>query len=182
MAGGDRQIDFRPLARDDLPRLRRWLNAPPADDAATAAKYGPMIDGDDRAEMFVFAVDGREAGVAQRYLIDEEPEWCDALAVALDASGMAGIDYLIGEPDLVGEGIGPGMIGAFVRLTFERYPACRAIVVDVDPQNRASWRALEKAGMRRIFTGQVLDEGELAPAHLYRLDRPDAGLTAPPPT
>src|SRR6478735_2099374 len=117
--------------------------------------------------MFVFAVDRREAGVAQRYLIDEEPEWCDALAVALDASGMAGIDYLIGEPDLVGEGIGPAMIGAFVRLTFERYPACRAIVVDVDPQNRASWRALEKAGMRRIFTGQVLDEGELAPAHLY---------------
>lgn len=58
-------IAFRPLARADLPRLRRWLNTPhvyawwgascgegalggPGDEAATADqvenKYGPTID------------------------------------------------------------------------------------------------------------------------------------------
>lgn len=192
MADGEGRpaITFRPLRRADLPLLRRWLTAPhvarwwgepPVDDAATAAKYGPMIDGDDRPEMFVFTVDEQEAGVVQRYAIDDEPDWKDALAVAVDASGTAGIDYLIGEPDLVGRGIGPAMIATFVPLVWERYPACRAMVVDVDPANRPSWRALEKNGFRRIYDGDLYDpeEDRTERAFVYRLDRPNR---SPAPT
>jgi aminoglycoside 6'-N-acetyltransferase len=183
-ADGSPVIDFRPLQRRDLALLRRWLTAPhvaawwgtpPADDAATAAKYGPLIDGNDPTEMFVVSVDRRAAGVIQRYRIDDEPEWRDALAVAVDASAMAGIDYLIGEPDLVGRGIGPAMISAFLASTFERYPRCRAVVVDVDPRNRASWRALEKAGFRRIYDGDLFDpeEGLTQRTLVHRIDRED---------
>ena len=186
-------IEFRPLERGDLPQLRRWLTAPhvavwwgtpPADDAATAAKYGPLIDGDDPTEMFVFSVDRREAGVIQRYLIDDEPEWRAALAVAVDASGMAGIDYLIGEPDLVGQGIGPAMITAFLASTFERHPGCRAVVVDVDPENRASWRALEKAGFRRIYDGDLFDPEEDVTERtlVHRIDRGDVEPPSRPPS
>ena len=191
MVGGEPAITFRALRRDDLPRLRgwltephvaRWWGEPPADDAATAAKYGPMIDGDDRAEMFVFAVDGREVGVVQRYLLDEEPEWRAALAVALDPSGMAGIDYLIGEAGLVGHGIGPAMIDRFVHDLLARYPECDGVVVDVDPGNTRSWRALEKAGFRRIYDGDLFDpeEGVTERAVVYRLDRPEEGPTRRP--
>jgi len=158
-------IEFRPLERGDLPQLRRWLTAPhvavwwgtpPADDAATAAKYGPLIGGDDPT----------------------------ALAVAVAASGMAGIDYLIGEPDLVGQGIGPAMITAFLASTFERHPGCRAVVVDVDPENRASWRALEKAGFRRIYDGDLFDpeEGVTERTLVHRIDRDDVEPSSRPPS
>jgi len=181
-ADGSPVIDFRHLERGDLALLTRWLNAPhvaawwgtpPADEAATADKYGPLIDGDDPTEMFVFGVDGRPAGIVQRYRIDDEPQWHAALAVAVDASAMAGIDYLIGEPDLVGHGIGPAMIATFLVSTFERYPDCRAVVVDVDPENRASWRALEKSGFRRIYDGDLFDpeEGVTERALVHRIDR-----------
>jgi len=190
-ADGTPVIDFRALEREDLPQLGRWLTAPhvaawwgtpPADDAATAAKYGPLIDGGDPTEMFVFSVDERPAGVVQRYLIDDEPEWRAALAVAVDASGMVGIDYLIGEPDLVGQGIGPAMISAFLASTFEQHPGCRAVVVDVDPENRASWRALEKAGFHQIYDGDLFDPEEAVTERtlVLRVDR-DAVVRSPRP-
>ena len=139
---------------------------------ATEVKFGPGIDGTEANEVFVFTVDGRPAGVVQRYLIDDYPEWLEALAPALDAHHGAGIDYFIGEPDLVGRGIGPAMIRSFVPSVFERYPSAVAVVVDVDQANRASWRALEKAGLHRIYTGDIDDEGTMTPEFVYRLDRP----------
>jgi len=192
-AHGSPVIDVRPLERRDLALLRRWLTAPhvaawwgapPADGEATAAKYGPLIDGDDPTEMFVVVVDRRPAGVIQRYRIDDEAEWRAALAPAVDASGMAGIDYLIGELDLVGRVVGPAMISTFLASTFERYPDCRAVVVDVDPENRASWRALEKAGFRRIYDGDLFDpeEGVTARTLVHRIDREDVVPASPPPS
>jgi aminoglycoside 6'-N-acetyltransferase len=191
VADGEPAITFRPLRRSDLPQLRRWLSAPhvvrwwgeaPIDDAATSTKYGPSIDGDDPTELFVFDVDDRPAGVVQRYRIDDEAEWREALAVALDATGMAGIDYLIGKPELVGRGVGPAMIRAFLTQLWRRYARCSAVVVDVDPGNVRSWRALEKAGLRRVYDGDLFDPEERVTARtlLYRIDRPDPGTTGRP--
>ncbi len=41
----------------------------------------------------------------QRYLMGDHPNWLDAIAAStLAFDTAAGIDYVIGEPDLVGQG------------------------------------------------------------------------------
>lgn len=54
-----------------------------------------------------------------------------------------------------------------------RGQAC-LIVVPIVAGNRASWRALEKAGFVRIAEGDLLPDNPVdPPAHVvYRLDRP----------
>jgi aminoglycoside 6'-N-acetyltransferase len=52
----------------------------------------------------------------------------------------------------------------------------------VQIENRPSWRALEKAGYRRTWSGLV-DSGDPSddgPSHVYVLDRPRVGRGAGP--
>ena len=55
-----------------------------------------------------------------------------------------------------------------------------AIVVTVQIENRRSWRALEKAGYRRTWSGFVHsgDPSDDGPSHVYVLDRPSLGQGA----
>ena len=82
-------------------------------------------------------------------------------------------EELIGRADLIGRGIGTAIIGELVEGTWRRYPDVPAIVVDVDQRNRRSWRALEKVGFERIWSGQLDtdDPSDEGPAHVYVLRR-----------
>ncbi len=53
-------------------------------------------------------------------------------------------------------------------------PRCRALVVDVDPANRRSWRALERLGFERVWEGDLdaEDPADAGPAVVYVLARP----------
>ena len=68
----------------------------------------------------------------------------------------AGIDYLIGEPGLCGHGYGTAAIALFTALTFRRYPQARAVVAAPQQDNVASWRALERAGFSRWWSGLLI--------------------------
>jgi len=58
---------------------------------------------------------------------------------------------------------------AFTRLALAQYQAAGLVAVAVLQDNIASWRALEKAGYRRCWAGELAsDEG---PMYLYRRDR-----------
>jgi aminoglycoside 6'-N-acetyltransferase len=169
---------FRPMVRGDLPRLAGWLATEhvarwwiePSDEDSVAAAYGPDLDGAAGSGLYILMVDGRPAGLFQCYRLTEEPEWAAAVG---DHSG-AGIDYLIGEVDLVGRGLAGPAIAAFSELVFDRYPEVPALVAAPQQANVASWRALERAGFRRTWAGQLDsdDPGDAGPAYLYRLDRP----------
>jgi aminoglycoside 6'-N-acetyltransferase len=84
------------------------------------------------------------------------------------------IDYLIGDPDLVGRGLGPRMIRALLQETWAAHPGASSVIVPVAAANRASWRALEKAGLRRIAEGELEPDNPIDDrAHvIYRIDRP----------
>ena len=83
------------------------------------------------------------------------------------------IDYLIGEPDAAGRGLGSEMIRRFAAGLWERYPRAPSAIVAVLADNPASWRALEKAGFARIWSGPARsDYGTDEPTHIYRLPRP----------
>lgn len=58
--------------------------------------------------------------------------------------------------------------------TRRRYPEGRALVVDVDPANRRSWRTLERPGFVRVWEGdlEAEDPADAGPAFVYVLARP----------
>ena len=60
--------------------------------------------------------------------------------------GEAGIDYFIGEPDCVGHGIGPLVIGRFLDEVVLSDPRVTGARTSVHADNRRSWRGLEKVG------------------------------------
>jgi len=168
---GPPEIAFRPLERSDFHLLADWLGRPhvatwwreASDLPAVEAAYGPLVDGPDRTEGFIAVRDGQPLAFLQRYRLDDNPEWQQAIAVAPglgDVIGI-GIDYLIGDEAMTGHGLGRQMIAAFVNLSWARYPDITAVVVAVDQDNGASWRALEGAGFLRTWAG-VVNSGDLS--------------------
>jgi aminoglycoside 6'-N-acetyltransferase len=166
-------ISFRPLERRDLPLVSRWLGMPHVVDwwgeapeiEAVKEKYGPRIEGREPVEVFIVVLDDRDAGLIQRYRLADFPGWDELIRIP-DA---AAIDYLIGEPDLAGKGVGSAMIRAFVPLIFERYPDIRNVVAAPQQENVASWRAAEKAGFILAWSGMLEDDE--GPAHVYVFPR-----------
>jgi aminoglycoside 6'-N-acetyltransferase len=62
-----------------------------------------------------------------------------------------------------------------VERTWDDHPDAGCIIVPVVAANRASWRALEKAGLRRVATGELTPDNPVDDRlhHVYRVDRPD---------
>jgi aminoglycoside 6'-N-acetyltransferase len=180
-------VAFRPLLRSDFGLLSTWMARPhvaefwceDASPGAVEAAYQPMIDGTDPTEGFVVELDGRPVGFVQRYLVDDHPAWAvtiETAAAVIPTARAVGIDYLIGEPDLVGVGLGPAVIDTFSTDTLARYPSATLLAVGVHQDNRRSWRALEKAGFTRVFAGTLAsdDPSDAGPQYLYVRYRPSA--------
>ncbi len=177
------KVGFRPLNYEDLPHVARWLAVPhvarwwrdPSDLESVTANYGPCITGEDPTEVFVIERDGEAIGLIQRYRHDDYPEWHRAVGLAQ----AAGIDYLLGEPGLVGQGVGTAAIATFAADTLARYPDIDCVVAAPQQANVASWRALEKAGFQRIWAGLLDsdDPADAGPAYLYALDRSETAAS-----
>jgi pantothenate kinase/RimJ/RimL family protein N-acetyltransferase len=149
----DGPIGFRSLTRADLPDVQRWRSEPhvarwfePLDDAAVAAKYLPRIEGRDPTRMYVVELAGRPVGFAQCYRHADLP----GTDAAVGVPAAAGIDYCLGEPAVVGRGLGPRVIDAFVRdVVLPTFPDAVVVVGAPAADNERSIRALEKAGFQR---------------------------------
>jgi aminoglycoside 6'-N-acetyltransferase len=181
-----RAFGFVPLGSGDLPLLATWLGRPhvaqwwrePADLAAVVENYGPLVEELDPTEAFIVHFDGSPIGYVQRYLIDEEPDWQSSLRLATTDAGGIGIDYLIGEPALVGMGVGRRMIAEFATACWKRYPSADRITVAVQQDNLASWKALEASGFRRVWAGHLEsdDPSDEGPSFVYVAHRAGAHL------
>ncbi len=161
-------VDFRPLTRDGLTDLVTWQNARHVkrwwadavpDAAAAEAKYGPRIDGAHPTRVDVLLVDGQPAGFMQCLPLATDPDYLQVAAPATDGgSDAVAIDHAIGDPALLGRGIGTRAIWRYLRdVVLQRFPATRFVVADPEATNTASIRALEKAGFRQLRT---LESGE----------------------
>ena len=174
---GCSELSFRRLTESDLPLLHDWLQrdhvrrwwGDTTTLEETAAHYGPALRGGEPTDHYAIVVDGRDVGMIDTYLVSDYPEWNAVVEVG---AGVAGVDLLLGEPELTGRGLGPRVLRSFVEgIVFAR-PETAACVATVDEENRRSWRAFEKAGFR--YVRDVEEDGR--PHRLLRLDRP---LTAP---
>lgn len=163
-------IAFRPLRDEDVPLVAGWLQEAhvarwwrdPVEEAIEKRREG--IEGRRPTRQFVILVDDRPAGMIQTYLVRDHPEWQELVRAGDDA---AGVDLMIGEPDLVGRGLGPRVLAGFTRDVVFADPAVNAVVATVEEPNRRSWRAFEKAGFRHVR--DVEEDG--LPHRLMRLDR-----------
>lgn len=103
MIPGDHELLASWLAQPHV-RATEWEEHDPKD----VVSDFPIGD-DDPTIYSIVMEDDRPVAMIQDYLIDDYPEWQNDVAVA-DTAGAVGIDYLIGEPDSVGRGLGPMLI------------------------------------------------------------------------
>ena len=181
-------ITLRPVVAADFPLLARWLAEPHVHRwwhhdlgiEAVERDFGPVARGEEPAEDLLASVDGRPVGLVQRCRWEDYPEDLEELVAGLagraDVPGHAlTVDYLIGPPEAVGRGLGPSVIRVACAGAWQTYSDATAIVVPVAAGNRRSWRALEKAGFRRVAEADLEPDNPVDDRRhvVYRLDRPE---------
>jgi aminoglycoside 6'-N-acetyltransferase len=137
--------------------------------------FGPVARGEEPSEDLLVFEDGDPVGLVQRSRYGAYPEYIEELAPTLAVDGEAvTVDYFVGDPDRCGRGLGPRIIAAVVAESWTVYPDAPAVVVPVNAANRASWRALEKAGFTRVAEGELEPDNPVDDRHhvVYRVDRP----------
>jgi aminoglycoside 6'-N-acetyltransferase len=150
----DRVITLRAMGRGDLPDVTRWRRAPhvrewfverrePTLESITA-EYGPRIDGGTPTRMWVVEVNGRSAGFCQDYRLRDYPDF----AVLTPDPAAVGVDYAVGEPHLVGQGVGTAMLWTWLLSARRRYPDVATYYAAPDHRNAASLRVLAKVGFQ----------------------------------
>ena len=174
---------FRRLTDDDLPLLHAWLNEPgvvrwwEGDDVsweAVVRDYGSAST--DPTEYWIASVDGADVGWIQCYATADYPDEVEVQhwwGLGLDRT-VAGIDYLVADPDNRGRGVGTTMIRAFVaEIVFGMHPQWTQVAASPLAENIASWRALEKAGF--VYVG-TFGNTTVGVCRLMAADRPDRSL------
>lgn len=180
-------IALRRVTTDDFGLLATWLSHPHVHRwwyheftaEAVERDFGASARGEEPNEdLLALVPDGdadRPVGLVQRCFWHDYPEYVQEVAHILPIpDGAVTLDYLIGEIADTGQGLGPDIIGAAVADTWATLPRATCVIIPVAAGNRASWRALEKAGFARIAEGELApDNPNDPPEHvIYRLDRP----------
>ncbi|QNE79010.1 GNAT family N-acetyltransferase [Streptomyces finlayi] len=176
-------ITWRRLTEDDFGLLREWLMQPhvarwwhhDTSPDAVARDFGPAARGEEPSEDLLVMLDGTPVALVQRCRFADYPDDAEELAGQVELPGTAvTIDYLLGDPARVGQGLGPRIIRAVVEAVWTDCPDASAVVVPVHTANRPSWRALEKAGLRRIATADLDPDNpdDDRTHYVYRIDRP----------
>lgn len=176
-------VQLRPLDRRDFPLLTRWLAEPHVarwwahdpSPAAVEADFGAGVDGLEPTEYFIALAADRAIGLIQRYRIASWPDYGDEIEpLTAVPPGAASIDYLIGEPDALRHGLGSAMIRACVATIWRDWPDAGGVIVAVHADNTASWRVLQRAGFRRVASGEMAPDNPADDRRhvVYRIDRP----------
>ena len=108
--------------------------------------YGSAIDGTDPSRLFLILANDIPVGFCETYLHADNPEWDRTIALP----DVAGIDYLIGAPELCGHGLGTAVISSFCDVVFDLYPQISGIASVPQAANAPSRRVLEKNGFRLV--------------------------------
>nr|WP_296772759.1 GNAT family N-acetyltransferase [Rhodococcus sp. (in: high G+C Gram-positive bacteria)] len=175
-------ITFRQVEPSDYTLIGEWLSHPHVarwwnqefTAEAIERDFGPVVRGEEPAENLLALEDGVPFAHVQRCRWIDYEEDIEPLRKYVDVPDDAvTIDYLIGELSEISKGRGPQLIRAFVADTWMRYPDSNTIIVPVAAGNRPSWRALEKAGFRRIGEASLTPDNPIDPPlhYVQRLDR-----------
>lgn len=176
-------ITWRPVAETDFALLSDWLSRPHVHrywhhdftPEGVTRDFGPGTRGEEAGEDLLVSVDDVPTALVQRSRIEDYAEDFSGLGAIVEVPpGAITIDYFVADPARTGRGLGTAIIRAVVADTWSSRPDCPAIIVPVVAGNTASWRALEKAGFRRVGEGDMEPENPTdLPLHfVLRIDRP----------
>ena len=180
---GSFNFTFRRVLRADFVLLAHWLAEPHVARwwnheftlAAVERDFGQSADGHEPSEDHLALLDDRPIGLIQYSRYADYPEYLDELATLLEVPDDAvSIDYLIGDPALVGRGFGTAMLAGFTDWIWRTDPRPSCVIVPVNSANTASWRALLAVGFRLVAQGELDPDNPVdAPMHeVLRIDRP----------
>lgn len=151
----DLRVTLRAMSHGDLADVARWRASEAvarwwaADGEPTLERvteqYGPAIDGMEPTRMWVAEVNGRSVGFLQDYRLSDHPDFA---ALTPDPQAV-GVDYAIGEPHLLGRGVGTAVLWAWLLSARRRYPDVTSYFAAPDHANEASLRVLDKVGFDR---------------------------------
>jgi aminoglycoside 6'-N-acetyltransferase len=136
------------------PHVHEWWDPddPPPTVEEVAEHYGPRA-GDAATTACIIELAGRPIGYVQFYRWAAYPEESEAIDVVY-RDDTFGVDIFIGEPDLVGIGIGSRAVDALCRYLFEEMGASD-VMLTTEVTNLRAQRAYEKAGF--VKERRVLD-------------------------
>lgn len=172
----DERDDFEAMARWRAePHVREWWDPdePPPTVDEIATDHRDRTNPDHRTIGCIIELDGRPVGYLQYYRwldFEDEDEEMDVGA----EPGSWGIDIHIGEPALVGKGLGSRAVTAICRyLARERGAADVRLTTEVT--NLRAQRAYEKAGFVKLRKVLELDtrDGERVWAWLMVWEAPE---------
>jgi ribosomal-protein-alanine N-acetyltransferase len=137
------RLILRPARQDDLaalhavlsdPRATRWWSTPPHEtlDQTVIWLAAMIANGPDHPD-FVIELDGRVIGKAGFYV-------------------MPDVGYIL-HPDVWGQGLASEAVGAVIDHVF-RAREVGTLTADVDPENAASIRLLQRLGFVRTGSGE----------------------------
>lgn len=178
----DQRFTWRAVTEQDFPLLTDWLARPHVhrywhhdfSPEGVARDFGPGTRGEEAGEDLLVHLEGEPVALMQRSRISDYAEDFEELAAIVDVPENAvTIDYLIADAARTGQGLGTAIIRAVVADTWSSYPDAPAIIVAVVAGNVGSWRALEKAGFRRIAEGDIAPDNPVDPPRhvVLRIDR-----------
>lgn len=165
VAGGDLRIRLMRDEDAEYERLARWRNQPhvrawwdpddpPLSAAAAREEHRASVLGEspDRAAVIEFA--GVPVGFVQFYPWAPYADELRRMEVSVP-EGAWSLDILVGEPDMVGRGIGSRAVRLLCDHMLSR--GASAVVFGVDVDNARARRAYLKAGMRETVEYTDLD-------------------------
>jgi aminoglycoside 6'-N-acetyltransferase len=181
----DGDVAIRPMRDEthDYELFVRWRNEPHVaewwntdDDPVpmtlehARAEYGPHADA--WVSACIIAVAERPVGFVQFYPWSDEPDEAREMGVP-DPDSSYGLDIFIGEPDMVGRGVGSMVVALVARYVFGTAGA-NSVALLTPVGNERAHRAYERAGFRKVR--QTLDsdvvDGDRRLSWLMVLDRP----------
>lgn len=177
------QFTFRRVTRGDFallggwlaqPHVHRWWQHDPSPEAV-ARDFGAAADGAEPSSDWLILADRQPIGMVQFCYLHDYPDYLDEIVpITPVPQGTGTIDYLIGEPELVGKGVGTRAITAFISQHWDREPNLTGLLVPVVSVNPASWRMLQRVGFTRLTSGEMKPDNPTDPPlhHLMHLARP----------
>lgn len=150
-------LELRMLRDNDIPLVESWLNKDHVKRWYEIPNLGVTIDDwiteiKERNGQYKWLThlivmwQGSPIGLCQYYkCVDSKDEDFGTLSL----TGSYGIDYLIGETEYIGKGLGKRMITVLVDKIFS-FQDSQIVTADIDKDNKASEKALLSCGFRLL--------------------------------
>lgn len=140
----------RMVAWRNSPHVREWWDPddPPLTPAAAMDELGPSLRGEDHTTSCIVEVAGKPVGFIQYYPWDDEAEYLAEVGISVPP-GSWGIDLFIGDPGLLGQGVGTRLVRLVIDYLFAE-KAASAVALATEVGNARAQAAYVKAGMRTV--------------------------------